>query len=260
MDHTNNYTLGRGKVYLGRETTFDQFATVGERYVGNSPGFVLNIESTSLDHFNSDGGINELDASVTTQVNRSGTMTLDDISSDNLLLFFLGNKITISQAATAVTNEAINGVIKGLFYQLGATATNPQGVRGIGSVVVTNDAGAPVTYTEGDDFEIDTETGRLYIVPDGAIASGTNLLVDYTPVASTRDRVISGSAPVRGRLRYVEDNPAGQNRTFLLPLIEISPNGDFDLKGDSWRQLPFNLKALKRGSMAAVYIDGVPQT
>lgn len=259
MDHTNNYTLGRGKVYLGRETTFDQFATIGERYVGNSPGHTLNIESTSLDHFNSDGGINELDASVTTQVNRSGTLTLDDISADNLLLFFLGQKITITQSATAVVGENILAVLPGLFYQLGATATNPQGVRGIGSVTVTNDASTPVSYSEGTDFEIDTDTGRLYIVPGGAIASGTNLLVGYTPVASTRDRVISGSSPVRGRLRYIEDNPAGQNRNFLLPLVEISPNGDFDLKGDTWRQLPFNLKALKRGSMAAVYIDGVPQ-
>ena len=44
-----------------------------------------------------------------------------------------------------------------------------------------------------------------------------------------------------------------------MPLVELSPNGDFDLKGDTWRQIPFNLKVLKRGSLAALYIDGVPQ-
>lgn len=261
MDHVNDYVYGRGKIYLGRETTFDQFATVGERYVGNSPGFTLNVESTSLDHFGSDGGINELDASVTTQVNRSGTVTFDDISPDNLLLFFLGSKATINQSATAVVGEAHNAVLPGLFYQLGASATNPQGVRNVGSVTVTNDVQAtPTSYVEGDDYEIDVLTGRIYIVPGGAIVAATNLLVGYTPVVSTRDRVISGSSPIKGRLRYIEDNPAGTNRTLLLPLVEIAPNGDLDLKGDTWRQMPFSVKALKRGSLAAVYIDGEART
>lgn len=257
MDHLNNYTLGRGKVYLGRETTFDQFSSVGELYVGNSPSLMLNIESTSLDHYGSDGGINELDASVTTQVTRNGSMTFDDISPDNLLLFFLGTKATISQSTTAVVGEQHNSVLPGLFYQLGATDTNPQGVRNVGSVTVADDAAA--TFDEGTDFEVDTQTGRIYIVPGGGIVAGTDLRIGYTPTLSTRTRVISGSKPVRGRLRYIEDNPAGENRTFLLPLVEISPSGDFDLKGDTWRTLPFNLKALKRGSMAAVYIDGEPQ-
>lgn len=258
--HLNNYTLGRGRVYLARETSFDAFDTVGERYTGNSPGHVVNVESTALDHFNSDGGINELDHSVITQVNRSGTLTLDDISADNLLLFFLGSKATISQTAVAVVAEPINGVLPGLYYQLGATLLNPQGVRGVSAVVVSDDATpTPATYDAGDDYELDAETGRIYVVPGGAIAGGTNLRVNYTPVASTRDRIISGSSPVRGRLRYIEDNPSGENRTFLMPLVELSPNGDFDLKGDTWRQIPFNLKVLKRGSLAALYIDGVPQ-
>lgn len=259
-DHVNNYTVGRGKLFLARETSFDVFDQVGERYVGNSPGFTLNVESTALDHFNSDGGINELDASVTLSVNRSGTITLDDISPDNLLLFFLGSKVTVAQAATPVVGEQINGVLPGLFYQLGATAANPQGVRGIGAVSVTDDAGVPATFDAGDDYEIDAVTGRLYVVPGGAITASTNLRVNYTPVASSRDRVISGSSPVKGRLRYVEDNPAGENRTFLLPLMEISPNGDFDMKGDTWRQMVFNLKPMKRGNMAALYIDGQPIT
>ena len=260
-DHVNNYTLGRGKLFLARETSFDVFDQVGERYIGNSPGFTLNVESTSLDHFNSDGGINELDASVTLSVNRSGTITLDDISPDNLLMFFLGSKATVAQSSTPVVAEQINGVLPGLFYQLGATATNPQGVRGIGSVTVQDDATpTAATFDVNDDYEIDTVTGRIYVVPGGAITAGTNLRVGYTPVASSRDRVISGSSPVKGRLRYIEDNPAGENRTFLLPWMEISPNGDFDMKGDTWRQMTFNLKPMKRGSMAALYIDGVPQT
>lgn len=259
-DHQNNYTVGRGKLFLARETSFNLFDQVGERYVGNSPGFTLNIESTALDHFGMDGGISELDASVTLSVNRSGTLTLDDISPDNLATFFLGTKATVAQAATPVTGETIDSVVQGLFYQLGATAANPQGVRGIGSVVVTDDGAVPVTFDVNDDYEVDPVTGRLYIVPGGAITSGTNLEVSYTPVASSRDRIISGSTPVKGRLRYIEDNPAGENRTFLLPYMEISPNGDFDLKGDTWRQMVFNLKPMKRTGMAALYIDGVPQS
>lgn len=260
MEHVNNYTVGRGKVYLARETSFDVWDQVGERYVGNSPGFMINVDATVLDHFNSDGGINELDASATTQVSRAGTATFDDISPDNMALFFLGNSASVVQAATAVVGEQVNGVLPGLFYQLGSTTDNPQGVRGIGSVTVTDDATpTPTTFDAGDDYEVDPETGRIYIVPGGAIVGGTDLRVGYTPVASTRSRVISGSKPVRGRMRYVEENIAGENRTFLLPMVELTPNGDFDLKGDAWREMGFSLRVLKRGSMAAVYIDGVPQ-
>lgn len=253
--HQNNYTYGRGKVYLSRETTFDQFSTVGERYTGNSPQMMLNIESTNLDHFGNDGGINELDASVTTQVSRTGSFSLDDISADNMAMFFLGEKATVSQTATPVVAESHPDVLQGLFYQLGVSASNPQGVRGVGSVVVEEGV---TTFVNGTDYEIDADTGRLYIVPGGGIASGTDITVDYTPVASTRTRIISGSTPVRGRLRYVEDNPAGENRTILLPFVEISPNGDFDLKGDAWRQMTFNIRAMKRVGLAAIYVDGVP--
>lgn len=256
MDHVNNYTLGRGKVYLGRETTYDQFSQVGERYCGNSPALSINMEAATLDHFSSDGGINELDGSVTTQINRSGTLQFDDISADNLVLFFLGNKVAVQQTAVAVAGETITNVLPGLFYQLGATAANPQGVRGVTAVTVKT---GTTTHEAGTDYEVDPDTGRIFIEAGGAIAAGATITVGYTPIASVRDRVISGSTPIRGRLRYVEDNPAGLNRTFLLPLVEITPNGDFDLKGDGWRNMPFNLKVLKRSGMEAVYIDGIPQ-
>lgn len=256
-DHTNNYTIGRGKIYLARETVFDTFDRVGERYVGNSPGFTLNVESTSLDHFSSDAGINELDFSATTQVNRSGSVMFDDMSMDNMELFFLGQKSTVSQVATPVAAEIHLAVLPGLYYQLGVSQLTPQGVRGVTAVAVTSSPGA-TAYDLNEDYEVDADTGRIYIVPGGAITAGTGISVAYTPVASTRDRVVSGTRPVRGRMRYIEDNPAGENRTFLLPLVEISPNGDFDLKGDAWRMLTFNIKALKRGSMASVYIDGQP--
>ena len=258
MDHLNNYTLGRGRIFLARETSFSAFNTAGERYVGNSPGFTLNIESTSQDHFSSDSGINELDFSATTQVNRSGSVMFDDMSPDNMELFFMGEKVTVAQVATAVVAESHPSVMQGLFYQLGVSSATPQGVRGVSAVTVTSDP-AGTSYTVDVDYEVDALTGRIYIIPGGAILSATGVLVSYTPVASTRSRVVSGSRPTRGRLRYIEDNPAGENRTFLMPLVEIAPSGDFDLKGDSWRQLSFSIKALKRGSMAAVYIDGEPQ-
>ena len=258
MDHLNNYTLGRGKIFLAREMSFSAFDTVGERYVGNSPGFTLNIESTALDHFSSDSGINELDFSATTQVNRSGSVMFDDMSPDNMELFFMGDKVTVAQIATPVVAESHDAVTQGLFYQLGVSMASPQGVRGVTAVTVTSDP-AGTSYVLDTDYEVDALTGRIYIMPGGAITSASGILVSYTPTASSRSRVVSGSRPTRGRMRYVEDNPAGENRTFLLPLVEIAPSGDFDLKGDSWRQLSFSIKALKRGSMAAVYIDGEPQ-
>ena len=47
-----------------------------------------------------------------------------------------------------------------------------------GSVSVTNLAGT-VTYTEGTDYDIDYETGRISLIGTGAMAAGTDYLANY---------------------------------------------------------------------------------
>jgi len=262
---TNNYTLGRGEIWFAQFLA-DSLVAGGERYFGNTPEFNISVESESLDHYDSDHGVNEMDDSVTTSTSRSASIITDHIDPKNLAMFFMGSSATFTVTGATITDEAHNAVEQGLTYQLGITPTNPVGARELDlhstgpdvKIVVKNDAGSPTTYDEGDDYTIDMVSGRLTIVAGGAITTGTNLEVSYKTKSSTRDRVISGGKPIEGALRYLAFNPAGKQIDYYMPRVKISPTGDLALKGDEWQQIPFSVEILKKSGREAVYADGRP--
>lgn len=258
----NNLTFGRGELWFSRFKPGTRIPE-GERYIGNSPEFNATIESETLDHFDSDHGVNEKDESITTQTNRSGSLVTDNVSAENIALFFLGSTSALTIAGGAVTDEAHNGVIPGLTYQLGMTASNPAGARLIDAdqdFTVTDDAGTPATYVKGTDYVINYDLARLEIVKGGGIAAGTNIRVSYTTKTGTRERIISGAEAVSGALRYIAYNPVGTNFDWYMPYVKLSPNGDYNLKGDEWQQIPFSIEILKNSPQEAIYIDGRPYT
>jgi hypothetical protein len=114
-------------------------------------------------------------------------------------------------------------------------------------------------YVIVDDYTINYDTGRLTIVATGAIADDSDIDVAYSLLANTRERVISGTDPVEGALMYEANNPKGKQIDYYMPYIQISPNGDYSLKGDEWQQIPFTLQILKpKSGGAAILADGRP--
>lgn len=370
----NNYTLGRGKLFFAKFLPGTQ--TPGpEIYFGNTPEFSATIESENLDHYSSDQGIREKDASIVLEVNRSGTFTTDNISPDNVALFFFGSKSALTVAGYSVSEENVGPIIKGAHYQLGLNASNPTGVRNVSSLTInasestkasgtitfsgvgTDDdtitvggvtytlksavsaanevligssasdtaanlnaainklAGEGVAYGTGTvanpevsstvaddvvtvtarvggtagnsitlsasgtaiavsganlsggtgtsiipgrDYIFNAELGRIEIPETTTLTDNSTIKVDYMVSASTRDRIISGSSPVEGALRYISYNPAGQQFDWYMPWVKLSPNGDYALKGDEWQTIPFNVEILKKSNFEAIYIDGRP--
>lgn len=253
----NNYTLGRGELYFGQFAPGTQ-TPQGELYFGNTPELAFAAEQETLDHYNSDEGIRQKDESVILQQDYMGNFITDNISPENLALFFLGESSTITDAGSTVTDEEHDSVAPGRTYQLGTSAAMPAGVRKVSAVTVTDDAGTPQTFTVTDDYTVDLDLGRVYIVPGGAITQGTNLLISYTVDASSRSKIVSKGKAIEGALRYISKNPAGDNIDYFMPYVKVYPNGDFTLKGDEWQQLPFNIEILKKGTLEAVYMDGRP--
>lgn len=253
---TKQYVLGRGKVYFDAMLPNSKTRT-GERFMGNVTAFNMSIESESLDHYDSTQGIREKDKTVTLQINRAGTLTTDDMNTENILLFILGESETVTQTATPVVDEEINGVLADRWYQLGASGSNPTGVRGVGSVTVTNDTGV-TTYVADTDYTLDADLGRIYIIDGGAISDGDDLLVDYTPVANSRTRIASSaSATLDGSLRFVATNPEGPKHDVYLPYCRLSPSGELPMIGDEWQAMSFNLDIQKYDdNTAAIFIDG----
>jgi len=274
-----NYTLGRGEVHFARFVGATQ-EPAGERYIGNTPELSLTIEQEVLDHFNSDHGIREKDESIALQVNRTGSFTTDNIKPPNVALFFFGTESTVTEVGETVVDETILAVEQGLTYQLGISTTRPAGAKGIvGDTDDSNSAGAftvqayndsnsilpgsdsnsgNASYVAVTDYVLDPELGRLYIVPGGGIADGASLVVNYTIKASTFSRVISGSQPVEGAMRFIAFNPTGDDIDYYFPWVKVSPNGDYALKSDQWQTIPFNLEILKRSDREAIYADGRP--
>lgn len=252
------YTLGRGELHFSRFKTGTQIGE-GYRYLGNSPEFSLSLETETLDHFNSDRGIREKDKSITLEVSRSGSLTLDEITEDNLAYYFFSQKgkEVITEAGGAVTAFAIAGAIPGRSYQLGETATDAIGDMKISPTGLVVKKGS-TTFELMDDYIVDYERGLLTIVEGGAIVKDDDLTVDYTTLAATYNRVLSGSEKVEGALKYITRNATGEDRVYTMPYVTFAPNGDYAMKGDDWQNIPFTIEVLRKGALEAIYINGLP--
>lgn len=246
------YTLGRGRVF------FDVFAPssttkTGERYLGNTPSFNLSASSENLDHFDADEGIRTKDDSVTLSLNRSGAFVTDNIDPMNVALFFLGEASVAAQAAQVGKTTVIANPKGDRYYQLGATAGNPSGDRQVDNVVAS---GAATGFT------VDEELGRVYITAGGDIDGDASVTFTYDTLARSRTQIItSNSATVDGALRFIAANPKGAQLDYFMPKVKLSPNGEYELKGESWQQMSFNVEINKLDDdTEGIYVDGRPYT
>lgn len=190
MDATtnNNYVVGRGEVY------FDRFADgtttgSGEMYFGNTPNFQVTPQVTNLDHYDSDHGLKVKDMSVMLQADLNGQFVTDNISEDNLALWFLG--VTADTLLTAQTGATQQITAKlGRYYQLGVSATMPQGVTNVANVIVTKNG---ATVPASGNLDIDLTLGRVYLEDNAPLAA---------PVASAATPSATGGTLAAGSYFY----------------------------------------------------------
>lgn len=252
----DNYVMGAGRLYFAPEDPVTG-AALDERYLGDTPGFEVQIESTTVPKFSSDGPTEELVDQANTRTVRNSQIQVENIDDENLSLFFQADQSTVTGAGGAVTDEAINDVKQDRYYQLGQSTANPTGERDVSAVSITDDVPNPA-FVEGTDYTVDLALGRIYIVPGGGITDGTNLLVDYTQGSTARSRLASNdNGPVRGALRFIADNTRGTNRDLYAPRAQLTPNGPLPFKSrDTWQQLQLATAFLKKDPLEQVYIDG----
>ena len=268
-NETQKYTLGRGEVFFNKFKPGTNIGE-GERYLGNTPEYSLTNDVETLDHFNSDRGLREKDESVLLEISSSGSMTCDNISGDNVALFFLGNLLTKSSTSVLAQKEVFTAWKRGHTLQLGTTDTTPTGVRKVSNVKVGKAASGATINLTGDigaipgvtiidaagNYEVDTELGRLYLEPTSAEVNGDiKLVVQFDVAAQSRQMVVSSNDVVQGSLRFVAHNAKGENKDYFFPKVTLSPDGDYNLKGDDWQSMGFTFEALKLQGRERVYID-----
>lgn len=131
-----NYHIGKGIV------SFKEAAAVDFVDLGNAPSFVWEPTIATLEHFSSREGVKTKDFTAITQVGATITVTLDEITKENLRLFTLGEIGTAdvdgSIPVSAFKNTEITGDIK---------------VEG------TNDIGQHVSFL-----------GTISIIPSGSLS------------------------------------------------------------------------------------------
>lgn len=254
-----NYTLGKGRVY------FDAFSQgtlnpQGERYFGDTMEFNVTSESESLEHFDNDAGIRVKDASVLLELSRTGTLITENISPENLALFFLGESATLTQSALAAQESTYATVKLGHYYQIGITTARPEGVRKVANVVV-KDAAEVTTYVLNTDYTLDADLARIQVLETGSIVEADGLHIGFDIAAASFTRVVTAAdAEIKGALRYISTNPQGEKYDYFFPYVSLKPNGDFALKsGEEWQQLGFGFEVLKKDdNTEAMYINGRP--
>ncbi len=253
---TQNFTLGAGYVYWDAEDSAG--ALTGERYIGDTPNFAVNITTEILEVDDADGPVAETVIKRVTKITRGGALDCRDVDDDNLSTFVMGELETVTQPATPIVDESVGPVQQGLYYQLGAGTANPTGVRNVGSVVVTSDP-AGTTHTVTTDYITDAANANIYIVPGGGISDDDPLLVDYTPVSNSRTRVKTNDDGAHtGALRFRADNTEGIDKEVYIPKCELAANGDLAFKSrDDVIVMTFELNIMTRTGYEQVYIDGV---
>lgn len=165
-----------GRIY------FDLFnsagAKTGERYLGLTPGFTITVTSSKIQSYSAEDGVRQLDDETLVEIARTGSLTVRQISLENLGMFLAGQPSIETQGTTPVTDEAID-VLADRYYQLGASTANPSGVRSVSSVSV-----ATATISAA-------ATTNAYAVGDRVVPASSPLYIYQCTTAGTS----GGSAP-----------------------------------------------------------------
>lgn len=227
-----NVIVGAGRLYID-VLDAGGAPSGGERYMGSSSGFTISSTTEDVTLYDDDGPVGAVLDQVVTQLTRTFSATLRDVSMDNLALFVIGDAGTQTDEATAVTDESYT-VQPGRHYQLGVSDDKPMGVRSVTSVTVKDKDDKAIAAK--DNYEVDAANARIYIVPGGAIAASAVIKVSYTPVAAAIPIVTGGDLKaVRAALRYIEDPVAGQGRNYYVPNSSVRPSGASSIKTEGRR-------------------------
>lgn len=245
-DNDLNLTIGKGKLFFARFLTGTQ-TPGGERFFGNSSEVNVNSEIQTIEHRSSTDGRNRKDFEAITGVDRAGTIVTDNRGMDNVGVFALGmvTRTTVT-SATGLTQTIVD-VQPGLTYQVGASASRPEGARKLASVVVTVAASAK---TLGTDYTLDADLGRITIVQGGTIAADADIVVTYNQTAHTIDRIEAGSTKQEGALRWVATNPDGPLIDVYFPWVKLAPSGDLQMVGaEEFLGLNFAIEVMDKDNL-----------
>ena len=236
---TNDICIPKGRVYFD-ECLPDGSLSGKEIYFGLTDDLTVNVETEELECESSECGFNTVAGTFIVSVNRSASLSVKNCSDLIVKYFMLGEEMTITQAAAAGKTQLCPASVGDSYIQLGQDATYLTGARDVENVAITG-------FVEGVDFNVDPETGRIYIIPaseGGTIVDGTALTITYDCLAATWTEICStGTRSTQGALRFVSCNAAGEEKDWYMRQVQLNPGGDFILKSadNEFRTVEFSI-------------------
>ena len=215
-----NYTVGKGRGYFDRKDKADHYE--GERKLGNIAFMSATVDMDKRNHYNNKGSFRFVDKSAVVAVTPKISVTLDEISVENLALLFLAEVREIEQAASGEETMSIERakVRPGFVIDLGKRFLDAD------SFTVSDSSG--FTYTSGTDYQLDARSGKMQVCKGGALTGTEDLIISYKLKAQKYKELDNFQrSTIEGRFTYVSDNAAGKN--FIIEFWHVS----FTLSGNA---------------------------
>lgn len=220
---TDNYTLGKGKLYFNRLLSTGAYD--GLRAVGNMPELTMNVDVETLEHFSSQADVKKKDKDTLLSITPMISFVLDELNDENIALNILGDITSVTQSSGTAVEKDLEGVKQGRFYELDKRSVSNVAVSG--SVLDT-------------DFSVVAGAGLIYIIPGGNIADDADITVTFDAAEVIYSKITGMSqSSIEGMVLFVSDNPAGPDKRLYIWRVALKPDGDTAYIGDDWSTLSF---------------------
>ena len=254
---SQNVNLGRGKIYVGNlDATTGLVDGDGLCDLGNVTNFSLQVatERVQRNNFRACTVVQDLDL-VTTQ-NVGVSMTLDELTAENLARFLAGQSTNAgytSPLTTAITDQTIGNAVTGVdlykWYELRSAANGP--LFGAVAGDISLEAGAAAGFasgtgtalTLGTDYELDLDHSLVRFLNSATMAANPHILFDLAAAAATQtfDTVEALSSSVfNGWVKFLGCNGNGDQR-FQLDLFKVllAADGELQMIGNEFSEMTF---------------------
>ncbi|KKM64758.1 hypothetical protein LCGC14_1498130 [marine sediment metagenome] len=265
---TRDYFLGRGKLYLA---LLDASSLPGAyRDLGNAPSFNFSVEEENLEHFSSRAGLKVLDKRVAISKAVSIAFSLDELNHDNAGLFFGGSVSNIVNPAIAGVGADASEIIITSSSELGRAYPLLTAYDGTGLPVafsarsiptITEDpTGTPVDGVLDTDYEIDKDSGLMFILAGSVIFPAGSVLGWWSAADASAPATLDIMSALKASVqtyavRYEGVNPANSSEKLILDLysVQISADGDMPMIGDEFATMSFTGSAQENSAYGKTF-------
>ncbi len=239
-------SVGRGRLFIDRLSTAG--VKQGAVFAGTVDALTLTPSAEFIEKRTMVDPTNALLSRAETSRSLELNLTAAEWKKEMLAMALLGDVAEYTQAATPVVDETWTTSTKKdrWFFP-------PTGKRKLTSYTVK---AATVSKTEGTDYELDSETGGVYIKPAGSIADGVLLTVSYTPTlisaGSGLTQINIGTAgTILAEVRFVADPLTGSVHEVILYRVHFSAQDAMALLGQEYGT--YSLKGVPLVSTTPIY-------